>query len=283
MNERIVLSKLDLVDIGGSISIHIFGAYFGLMVSWIISRLSTELHHNNSPSYTSNTLTFIGTIFLWMYWPSFNAFLVTGLARQRIVLGTIFSLGGSCISTFVLSRYFKDGKMCMEDVLNASLSGGVVVGASACLMKDPYIPLLVGTLTGALSTWGFEKLSPYLQRKIHLYDTCGIHNLHGMPGLLGGIVSIIMIGCTDDIEEYSDHSPGIQVGYQFASLIVTLLTAIITGALVGLLIKSRFFEPPTDLFTDHEFWSGEFDSNISYSNIHLDHSNHGVIMTKTYT
>jgi ammonium transporter Rh len=273
MNERIVLSKLDLVDIGGSISIHTFGAYFGLMVSWIISPLSTNRHPNNSPNYTSNTLTFIGTIFLWMYWPSFNAFLATGHARERIVLGTILSLSGSCISTFILSRYFKDGKMCMEDVLNASLSGGVVVGASACLMKDPYIPLLIGTFTGALSTWGFEKLSPFLQRKIHLYDTCGILNLHGMPGVLGGIVSIIVIGCTDDNEEYPDHSPGAQVGYQFASLIVTLFTVLITGALVGLLIKSRFFEPPVELFTDHEFWSVDLNSSISYSNMQIDHSN----------
>jgi hypothetical protein len=82
-----------------------------------------------------------------------------------------------------------------------------------------------------------------------------------MPGVLGGIVSIIVIGCTDDNEEYPDHSPGAQVGYQFASLIVTLFTVLITGALVGLLIKSRFFEPPVELFTDHEFWSVDLNSS----------------------
>lgn len=30
-----------------------------------------------------------------------------------------------------------------------------------------------------------------------LYDTCGIHNLHGVPGLLGGIWSTIIVAFYD--------------------------------------------------------------------------------------
>lgn len=42
---------------------------------------------------------------------------------------------------------------------------------------------------GLLSTTGFGWLAPLLESKIGLGDTCGVHNLHGMPGLLGGFIA----------------------------------------------------------------------------------------------
>ena len=35
---------------------------------------------------------------------------------------------------------------------------------------------------GAISTIGYVKLQPFLADNFNLQDTCGIHNLHGMPG-----------------------------------------------------------------------------------------------------
>ena len=35
-------------------------------------------------------------------------------------------------------------------------------------------------------------LTPVLESRIGLRDTCGVHNLHGMPGLLGGIVAAVV-------------------------------------------------------------------------------------------
>jgi ammonium transporter Rh len=34
----------------------------------------------------------------------------------------------------------------------------------------------------AVSTMGFARLVPALESMIGLGDTCGVHNLHGMPG-----------------------------------------------------------------------------------------------------
>lgn len=80
----------------------------------------------------------------------------------------------------------------MEIVLNASLAGGVAVGSAADIIVQPFGAMLAGFVTGVISSFGFAYLSKFLQRKISLHDTCGVLNLHGMPGLIGGFVSAIV-------------------------------------------------------------------------------------------
>lgn len=72
LNEAIVYELLHVNDAGGSMAIHSYGAYFGLTVSLIISRVVKPVRKPPT-SYQSNTFAMIGTLFLWMFWPSFNA------------------------------------------------------------------------------------------------------------------------------------------------------------------------------------------------------------------
>ena len=47
-----------------------------------------------------------GTLFLWLYWPSFNSALASGNAQNRAIINTYYSMTGSVISTFIFSSVF---------------------------------------------------------------------------------------------------------------------------------------------------------------------------------
>lgn len=137
-------------------------------------------------------IAFIGTIFLWMYWPSFNGALASGVSQHRIVVNTVLAISGSCMGAAATSRVLF-GKLDMEIILNATLAGGVAIGSAADLVVAPWTAMLIGTIGGALSSIGFQKIGPWLTDRFHLQDTCGVNSLHGMPGIFAAIVSIFYI------------------------------------------------------------------------------------------
>ena len=94
-----------------------------------------------------------------MYWPSFNGALGSPLAQQRVVVNTYLSLACSCISACWIARCAK-GKLDIEILLNATLAGGVAMGANADIITSPYGSMLLGFLVGALSALGYAYFTP---------------------------------------------------------------------------------------------------------------------------
>jgi ammonium transporter Rh len=256
VNEIIGRKYLKAIDAGDTIFVHLFGAYFGLACSRVMYNKKYEGSSKQSSARTSDMLSMVGTIFLWMFWPSFNSAAVTVPdAQHRAVLNTFFSLCASVLSSFAFSSLMNEKKkFVMEHIQNATLAGGVAIGACADLVVQPFGALIVGFTAGAISVWGFDKVSPWLQEKLHVHDTCGVHNLHGMPAVLGAILSCIMAAVATP-ESYGGSNalrtvypalfqdgnippitPGAQAINQLIASIVTLVVALVGGALTGLLL-----------------------------------------------
>ncbi|KAG5326942.1 RHAG protein, partial [Acromyrmex heyeri] len=74
----------------------------------------------------------LGTVFLWLFWPSFNSAALTGDDQQRAIINTLLSISASCVITFAVSALVsKDNKFNMVHVQNSTLAGGVAIGTAA--------------------------------------------------------------------------------------------------------------------------------------------------------
>ena len=77
-----------------------------------------------------------------------------------------------------------------------SLAGGVIIGASSNLLGARMglgISLILGFFGALITLLCICKLQPCLEETRTIYDTRGVLSLHGIPGLLGGFVSAIVV------------------------------------------------------------------------------------------
>ncbi|KAG0426926.1 hypothetical protein HPB47_025993 [Ixodes persulcatus] len=136
-------------------------------------------------------------------------------------------------------------------------------------------------------------LKPFLCRRLRIHDTCGINNLHGMPGILAGIVSAVVAASateeeynyslytlyparappvnSTDLEQIRFYTMAVHAGlgrsassqglFQLAALACTVAIAIGGGLFTGLIMKLKFFDAPSgdDLFDDETSWEIEED------------------------
>lgn len=115
----------------------------------------------------------------------------------------------------------------------------------------------------------FSCLQPFLLRNLKLHDTCGVHNLHGMPGVLAGIVGAVLAGIASESQyglslyqqfparapaensSQTHDNPGLsllipgdgrsagdQAGFQLLALGVTLVIAVAGGLITGMCMHS---------------------------------------------
>lgn len=207
------------LDTGGSVLIHAFGAYFGLgVVSNTLARFEALPGCENDE--TSNQFALLGSMILWLFWPSFTSALV---APDRVVLtaiNTVFALCGATLATYIFSKLIR-GKIEVADIANAALAGGVAIG-SICNMTNPGYALLIGVAAGTLSTIGYAIIAPKVEQLIKGTDTCGVHNLHGMPGILGGLTGILVTGLA---------------GVQLLGIVATVVIAFVCGKIAGFVLS----------------------------------------------
>jgi len=236
-NELVVLDDYfnfigKVADTGGSIIIHAFGAIFGVAAAISL----TLKKHRDTPilaDATSERFAFLGSMVLWVFWPSFCAALVPAAAIPMTVVNVFIALCGSTIATYFASVLIR-GKVNAGDITNAALAGGVAIGAT-CDYATHTQAMIIGILAGAISTIGFALLQKRQEKFLKMVDTCGVSNLHGIPGIFGGLAAIFVVN-------------GIDAGAQLKGILFTVVIATVSGLFSGKVIS--LLGKPKEIYTD---------------------------------
>ena len=186
----------------------------------------------------------------------------------------------SSFSGLIISMLLHKGKMNIEQILNATLAGGVIIGSSADMIVSPFVAMCLG-FTGALvSTLSFHFLEHLVYKYLRLHDTCGVFYLHFLPGFLGGIIACLIAGVTPEHMYGEDigsvypmmgggHNRGNskQGGIQVAHVFTVFGIALLSGAFTGLCLRIPYiWTAPKNLYNDKEFFKfsgGDHDEKLN--------------------
>jgi len=232
---------LDVHDNNSTISVCVFAAYFGLAASVAYGPAHDAIAQAGiTGSYSSEIFGFLGAVFVWFNWPSLvSGSLPKGSAEQRCaIMNCFFALLGSTVVAFAVSTM--PTKRLHTSLALAALAGGVTIGCIANVQVKPGGAILIGAMAGGLSCAGFK----YPLGNAMAFDTFNIHAIFGLPGLFGGLLSVIA--------PFVISSCYYSWSNQLGGLVATWLFASVFGAATGYFLKLTW--PPAVAFTDQTYW-----------------------------
>lgn len=233
LNEWFLFTALDgVLDSGGSILVHMFAAYWG----WgVILTLRNQAVRDEPMQTSVHSVSFVwlASMLLFVLWPSFVTALLPPEEIIPAMINTYLALMASTLVTYVLLVVLK---RTIDPLVftYAILAGGVAIGATVDL-ATPWQAWIIGLVGGAASTLSFVYLNDRLGKATGVLDSMGVHNLHGIPGIVGGLAPLLVVGAG---------------GVQILAVGGTLVLALVTGAVTGLIL--RLFKRPAVMLDDAE-------------------------------
>ncbi|WP_085914765.1 MULTISPECIES: ammonium transporter [Pseudonocardia] len=233
LNEWFMFSYLDgVLDAGGSILVHMFAAYWGWGVILAL-RNSAILREPMRTTTHSVSFVWLASLLLFVLWPSFVTALLPPDQIIPAMINCYLALMASALCAYLL-MYVLRRRIDPLAYTYALLAGGVAIGATVDL-ATPWQAWLIGAAGGIVSTLSFLYLNDWLTRRTGQLDTMGVHNLHGVPGLLGALAAFLV----------ADAPAG-----QWAAIAGAIVIGMVTGAVTGLVL--RLFPRPGLMLDDAE-------------------------------
>ncbi|ELR14200.1 ammonium transporter subfamily protein [Acanthamoeba castellanii str. Neff] len=220
LNYYITVGEIHGTDLGGALTIHLFGAFFGIGVSFIIGL---------------NDL---------------NDFTIPG--EFRVVINTALACCASGVTVVGLDWLFGPQKFRAHVLQHGVMAGGVVMGCAHSELVPAYVAIILGSLIAAPCTWvGLRYATPFMNKAHKLLpdvsiipkDTAGVLFAHGVPGFIGGLAGICATADYQDATQYGQtasdlfpNDPSSQAGRLTATWAVSMAIGLGAGALTGLLL-----------------------------------------------
>ncbi|KAM8914717.1 rh blood group, D antigen [Spinachia spinachia] len=257
LNEWLLQVLLKVPAENSIMLLHVFGAFFGLTLTFILFRKSSlQPFEKEKFDRQTGLFSMLGSLFLWMFWPSFNSILVDNhFPRRKLwaVCGTYLALAVSAVTAAAMCMLSSPkGKLNPIRMQSCVLAGGVAVGVSMSVVHRPWEAMTIGFTAAAVSAAGLQYFKTHMLLAFECHDTCAVLSTHGLPGLVGWLAHLLL-----QIKACDNHTTAIRFAvYHICALLLTITASLSMGLLTGFLLKWNFWRPPQDkkCFDDQAFW-----------------------------
>lgn len=262
VNRLVVIHYLYVSDVGGSITVYMFGGLFGLSILYTLlikqKNWCCIFKCKREGTYYQYFFAFLGALFLIIFWPAFisNPFPAQSDLRERALVNTIYSISASVIISFAMSSFVtKCCKLTILHVICGSISGAIIIGSVAPLFTQVWGAILLGAFSAFITIVMIRYVRNYKYIKPDIY---GVFWTFAFSGFVGGIASAIMADIVYDTEGVltfseliliypaivygnlgvgSPRSATEQGGYQMLGVLVSIGIAVLGGFIVGIVIR----------------------------------------------
>ena len=216
--------ELGVLDFAGGSPVHMSTGAAGLAYAFVLGKRRTTGERSHQKPHNL-TITFIGTILIFVGWLGFNGGSALNASMRSVVacFNTIVA-GSMGLVGYTLVSYFKNGFKWSVKAACEGIIAGLVGITPAAGYVQPWLAAVIGLITGAVccSAEGLGGL-------IGIDDGLEVFKLHGIGGAVGsfltGIFATSKISALDGLgSEYSGaiDGNGVQVGIQIADILATL-------------------------------------------------------------
>lgn len=178
------LYNLGSLDFAGGGPVHISSGMASLAYSLFIGKRKDSPKKGNAKYRPKDpVMVFVGATLIWFGWFAFNS--GTGLAvnlRTAYIVANTHLAACSASATWVLLDRIMTGRFSITGACEGAIAGLVAITPS-CAYVAPWAAFVSGAITAAVC-----RLSHKLTHYLEVDDTIEAFNLHGVGGIVGGIL-----------------------------------------------------------------------------------------------
>ncbi|MDB3908276.1 ammonium transporter [Gammaproteobacteria bacterium] len=226
------LGQMGLIDFAGGTVVHVTAGIGALVFAIVIGQREG---FPTTPMMPHNlTMSFTGAGMLWVGWFGFNAgsaLAADGSAGMAMFVTHISAATGAL--TWMTIEWVKHGKPSGLGAITGMVAGlATITPASGSV--GPAGALIVGLSGGVICYFA----TTYLKQKIKIDDSLDVFPVHGVGGIVGTLLSGILVSGNLGIFSGNGLAEGMTMGSQLVvQLIGVLSVAAYTGILTFLLLK----------------------------------------------
>jgi len=235
-----LLIGLGKMDFAGGTVVHLSAAVAALVGAYVIGKRIGYGKEAMAPH--SLALTMVGAALLWVGWFGFNAgsALEANSNATLAFLNTLIATAAAVLAWCVGEALLK-GKASMLGAASGAVAGLVAI-TPACGYVGPMGALVIGLAGGFLCLWGVNGLKKMLGAD----DTLDVFGLHGVGGIVGGLLTAVFAAPLLGGGGAEDFSIASQMFVQAKSMLVAAVwsgvVAFIAFKVADLLVGLRVSE-----------------------------------------